>query len=228
MRRFLQVIVVAGLAVAGVTAAGMLSASASTSSSAAAPTKVTVTMTEFKFKLSKTSVKVGTVIFTVVNKGKVAHDFKINGKKTPKLAPGKSAKLTVKFTKKGKFAYICTVSGHAAAGMKGKLTVAAKTVAAPPDTTTTETTEALQGDPTAGAAVFAANGCASCHTLAAAGATGTAAPNLDQVKPTQAIVRAFVQNGAAAGGVVMPVFTLNPTDLNNLAAFIYASTHPAA
>ena len=65
---------------------------------------MTVTATEFKFKLSRTSIPSGTVIFTVVNKGKIAHDFKIAGKKTPTIAPGKSAKLTVKFTKSGQFA----------------------------------------------------------------------------------------------------------------------------
>ena len=233
MRRFLQIFIVAGLAVAGVAgvaAAGSLapsSGSASPSAAAATPTKITVTMTEFKFKLSKKTVPAtGTVIFTVVNKGKVAHDFKINGKKTAKLAPGKSAKLTVKFTKKGKFAYVCTLPGHASAGMKGTLPVDTKATP-PPATTTTPTVETLEGDPAAGAAVFAANGCASCHTLAAAGATGTAAPSLDQIKPTQALVRAFVQNGSTAGGVSMPAFTnLSQTDVNNIAAYVYASTHP--
>ena len=185
-------------------------------------------MTEFKFKLSKASVPTGTVIFTVVNKGKVAHDFKIAGKKTPKIAPGKSAKLTVKFTKKGKFAYICTLPGHAAAGMKGDLQVGSKATTPPPTTTATTTgPEALQGDPVAGQAVFAASGCAGCHTLAAAGATGTAAPNLDALKPTQVIVRTFVQNGSTAGGVTMPAFTnLSQTDVNNIAAYVYQSTHP--
>jgi uncharacterized cupredoxin-like copper-binding protein len=233
VRRFVQVFVVAGLALVGVVAAGLLSPSRGAASpniaaaTAPAPTKVTVTMTDFKFKLSKASVKTGTVIFTVVNKGKVAHDFKIGGKKTPKLAPGKSAKLTVKFTKKGKFAYICTVPGHAAAGMKGKLPVGTKVVPPTTTTTTTATTEALMGDPTAGAAVFQANGCAGCHTLAAAGATGTAGPNLDLLKPTQALVRAFVQNGSTSGGTSMPAFTnLSPTDVNNIAAYVYASTHP--
>ena len=38
------------------------------------------------------------------------------------LAPGSSATLKVVFAK-GKFAYLCTVPGHAAAGMKGVLTV---------------------------------------------------------------------------------------------------------
>jgi uncharacterized cupredoxin-like copper-binding protein len=88
----------------------------------AAAAAVTVTATEFKFKLSKTSVPHGTVVFTFVNKGKIPHDFKINGKKTSLMKPGKSTKLTVTFAKKGKFSYLCTVPGHAALGMKGTLT----------------------------------------------------------------------------------------------------------
>jgi uncharacterized cupredoxin-like copper-binding protein len=234
MRRILQVFMVAGLAVAGLAAAGMLSPSRGAASPNAAAavakkaTKVTVTMTDFKFKLSKKTVPVGTVIFTVINKGKVAHDFKIAGKKTKKLAPGKRAKLTVKFKKKGKFSYVCTVPGHAAAGMKGKLPVGTKATAPPEETTTTTTTttEQLQGDPVAGQAVFAASGCASCHTLAAAGATGTAGPNLDAIRPTQALVRAFVQNGSTSGGVSMPAFTnLSQADVNNIAAYVYGATH---
>jgi uncharacterized cupredoxin-like copper-binding protein len=90
--------------------------------SAAAATTVTVTMKEFKFTLSKTKVPHGIVTFKLVNKGHVAHDFKISGKKSKLIAPGKSGKLIVTL-KKGKLAYICTVDAHAAAGMKGKLTV---------------------------------------------------------------------------------------------------------
>jgi hypothetical protein len=41
----------------------------------------------------------------------------------------------------------------------------------------------------------------SCHTLAAAGATGTVGPNLDQLTPSQALVEHQVTNGG--GG--MPV-----------------------
>ena len=60
---------------------------------------------------SGASQRSGTVIFTVINKGKISHDFKIGGKKTKTLLPGKSAKLTVKFTKKGQYAYLCTIFG---------------------------------------------------------------------------------------------------------------------
>jgi plastocyanin len=105
------------LAVLGVLAAPALGGRAHSTATA-----VTVTATEFKFKLSKESVPHGTVTFTVVNKGKVAHDFKIAGKKTALIKPGKSAKLIVTL-KAGKYPYLCTVPGHAAAGMKGTLRV---------------------------------------------------------------------------------------------------------
>ena len=79
---------------------------------------VTVTALDLKFKLSTKSAKAGAVTFKVTNKGKVSHDFKIAGKRTPLLKPGKSATLKVTL-KKGNNAYLCTVPGHAAAGMKG-------------------------------------------------------------------------------------------------------------
>ena len=66
------------------------------------------------------------------NVGHVLHDFKINGKKTPLIQPGKTAKLVVTFKKNGKYRYLCTVPGHAEAGMKGVFTVGtAKAPAAP-------------------------------------------------------------------------------------------------
>jgi len=103
-------------------AVGAVAAPALASRAHAAATSVTVTATEFKFKLSKTSVPHGAVTFTIVNKGKLSHDFKIAGKKTALIKPGHSAKLSVTL-KAGKDPYLCTVAGHAAAGMKGTLTV---------------------------------------------------------------------------------------------------------
>jgi uncharacterized cupredoxin-like copper-binding protein len=86
-------------------------------------TLVTVTATEFKFVLSKKIVPKGIVAFRVVNKGKLPHDFKIAGKKSARIGAGKTTTLVVTFKKIGKFPYLCTVPGHAAAGMKGSLTV---------------------------------------------------------------------------------------------------------
>jgi uncharacterized cupredoxin-like copper-binding protein len=88
-----------------------------------AATTVTVKEKEFAFILSTKTVKKGTVTFKLTNVGKLAHDFKINGKKGPLLGPGKTGKLVVTFAKAGKYKYICTVDAHAAAGMKGTLTV---------------------------------------------------------------------------------------------------------
>jgi plastocyanin len=78
---------------------------------------------ELKFALSKTSAPKGVISFNVTNKGKLEHDFKIAGKKTAKLKAGKSQTLTVTISKPGKYAYLCTVKGHAAGGMKGTFTV---------------------------------------------------------------------------------------------------------
>ena len=86
--------------------------------SAATATTVRVTAKEYKFILSRKSARRGKTIFKIVNKGKIKHDFKIAGKKTPMLRPGKTTSLTVTL-KKGRFKYVCTVPGHAAAGMKG-------------------------------------------------------------------------------------------------------------
>ena len=97
-------------------------AGSASSSSPAAATKVTVAASEFKFVLSKKTAPAGTVTFVLRNKGKVAHDFKIAGKKTKTIAPGKTATLKV-VLKKGKYAYLCTLPGHAAAGMKGTFVV---------------------------------------------------------------------------------------------------------
>lgn len=90
----------------------------------ATATTIQVKGGEFFFKLSTKSIaKPGKVTFVFKNVGHMSHDFKINGKTTPLIQPGKTARLVVTFKKKGKFSYLCTVPGHAAAGMKGVLTV---------------------------------------------------------------------------------------------------------
>jgi uncharacterized cupredoxin-like copper-binding protein len=84
---------------------------------------VSVMENEFSMKLSKSALKKGTVTFTVMNHGQLPHDFKVAGKKSAVIAPGATGKLTVKFAKAGRYAFTCTVAGHAASGMKGSLTV---------------------------------------------------------------------------------------------------------
>jgi uncharacterized cupredoxin-like copper-binding protein len=115
------VAVVAGLALA----APLASLAADTGTTAKKATTVTVTAgkpTEFHFTLSKATVPKGAVTFKIVNKGKLAHDFKIAGKTSKMVQPGTSTTLKVTL-KSGKQKYLCTVPGHAAAGMKGTLKV---------------------------------------------------------------------------------------------------------
>jgi cbb3-type cytochrome c oxidase subunit III len=70
---------------------------------------------------------------------------------------------------------------------------------------------------TNGQAIFKAK-CATCHTLAAANATGTIGPNLDQLKPALPIVVHQVTNG----GSVMPAFkgTLTPAQIQAVAKYV--------
>ena len=105
-------------------AAWALPAGAQQSTASATTVKVLAGKpTEFKFKLSKLKVAKGVVVFKVTNSGAILHDFKIAGKKTKNLAPGKSQTIKVVFKKAGKYPFLCTVTGHAAAGMKGVLIV---------------------------------------------------------------------------------------------------------
>lgn len=123
---------------AGVALASLLTFAPSPASATSETTTVTVATgrpSEFRFVLSKTSVPVGKVAFKVVNKGLIPHTFKIcasakggsanacAGVVTSLLSPGQSASLSYAFVARGTHEYLCTVPGHAAAGMKGDLNV---------------------------------------------------------------------------------------------------------
>jgi len=68
-----------------------------------------------------------------------------------------------------------------------------------------------------GKQIFTAN-CATCHTLKAAGATGTVGPNLDAAKPSESLAETQVTNG----GGVMPAFkgTLTSAEIKAVAKFV--------
>ncbi|HZE04021.1 MAG TPA: cytochrome c [Solirubrobacteraceae bacterium] len=113
-------------------------------------------------------------------------------------------------------------------------------------TSTSTTSTSATGSNAAGKAVFTSAGCSSCHTLAAAGASGTIGPNLDtRLRPdcaTAASKRirgatlakcirtaitnpyAYLPSGYKAG--VMPNSfgkTLTPTQLQALVSFLQSS-----
>jgi mono/diheme cytochrome c family protein len=78
------------------------------------------------------------------------------------------------------------------------------------------------GNPIAGKQVFASAGCAGCHTLAAAGSTGTTGPNLDKAKPSLALVLRRITTGFRG----MPSFKgqLSQQQIQDVAAFVVQST----
>jgi len=107
---------------------------------AAARTETAVNVTagkpsELRFTLSKKTFPHGAVAFKLTNAGALAHDLKIcaspkggsanscTGKVTRLIGPGQSVTLTYTFKTSGTYEYLCTVPGHAAAGMKGDVKV---------------------------------------------------------------------------------------------------------
>lgn len=104
---------------------------------------------------------------------------------------------------------------------------------APPSTTAPETTQAAGGADSgqaaasgaassAGAQVFASAGCASCHTLKAAGASGKVGPDLDSLHPSESVVAETVANGRGA----MPPFKgrLSDEQISAVAAYVAMAT----
>jgi mono/diheme cytochrome c family protein len=95
-------------------------------------------------------------------------------------------------------------------------TTVAETPAATGDKTTGDKTtgDKTTGDKTTGEgpngaatdqgqSLFTAS-CGGCHTLAAAGTTGTTGPNLDDLQPDEATVTAAIANGGTGSGVMPP------------------------
>jgi len=83
------------------------------------------------------------------------------------------------------------------------------------DTAAPPTTPA---DAAAGKQVFLSAGCAGCHTLADAGATGTVGPNLDAAQPSASLVAERVREGKG----VMPSFAgkLSESEIASVAAYV--------
>jgi cytochrome c553 len=76
----------------------------------------------------------------------------------------------------------------------------------------------LTGDAAAGEQIFASSGCGACHTLSAAGSSGTIGPNLDEAAPSYELAVERVTLGQ--GG--MPAFgeQLEPQQIADVAAFV--------
>ncbi|MGB2710837.1 MAG: cytochrome c [Conexibacter sp.] len=64
--------------------------------------------------------------------------------------------------------------------------------------------------------------CASCHTLAAANADGKVGPNLDELRPPEALVLDAVEKGRLRGAGTMPAALVQGPEAEDVAAFVAA------
>jgi plastocyanin len=126
----IRVLIVALVALAAVAVAGSALATRDTPVAKVKPhkvkpQKVTVTGTEYHFAMARKTFKRGTVTFTFRNKGTEVHDFKVVGKspKSRYLAPGQKQTFKIKFTKPGRYQFLCTIGEHAIKGMRGVLII---------------------------------------------------------------------------------------------------------
>jgi nitrite reductase (NO-forming) len=129
-RRRSTVLLVAVLALTGLAACG---SSSSGSSSKKCPSKVdtrtavggaiTVCASDIKFDVVTIKAAPGPLKVTLENDGAIYHTLKIPDADVElKTNPGKTDSATVTLSK-GTHSFDCTVPGHAAAGMKGKIEV---------------------------------------------------------------------------------------------------------
>ncbi len=126
-------------------------------------------------------------------------------------------------------AVLLTIFAFSAAGLAGcgggeEVSPTPETIVGtlPEATTSEQPTSTLEGDASNGAKVFASAGCGGCHTLEAAGSSGTVGPNLDQAQPEPSLVIERVTNGQGA----MPSFadSLSEQEIADVAAYVSEST----
>ena len=108
----------------------------------------------------------------------------------------------------------------------GPSLIGPKKSAASASQTTTSGARSGSGKPSgsstqiSGKDVFTSAGCAGCHTLKAAGASGSVGPNLDQVQPSAADVSQIVKSGSGT----MPSFSGRLSDAQIQAVANYVAS----
>jgi mono/diheme cytochrome c family protein len=119
--------------------------------------------------------------------------------------------------------YVAKCAANPACGVTASNAAPSAATTTAPTTTTTPSGGGAGAANTAVAAgkkVFASAGCGGCHTLKDAGSSGNVGPNLDQLKPAEAIVEKQVTNG----GGPMPAFKNSLTAAQIKAVATYVSS----
>jgi cytochrome c oxidase subunit II len=157
------------------------------------------------------------------------------------LLPGQVTTLIITPTKAGTYEVLCTeLCGLGHSVMRASVLVTSRAAF---DSWKREAGRQTGGGGNAGEAVFAQNGCASCHTLKAANATGKVGPDLDQLpqeakqagKPLEEFVResivnpdGYVQSGFPKGLMPKTFANLPKEQLDALVQYLVRSTQEGA
>ena len=92
---------------------------------------VEVIMTEMRFSPNRIDARVGqSVVITIVNRGSQRHDLAFTANDMPGMRavetltlPGRETTLSISFEEPGAYRFVCTIPGHAVAGMTGAIFV---------------------------------------------------------------------------------------------------------
>lgn len=99
--------------------------STSQSNNTAAPVANVVT-SEMKITFDSQPTRAGKITFVVKNEGKIEHSFALDGNgvdyHTKHLQPGETETITADLPP-GQYEFVCSVFGHAIAGMRGSFTL---------------------------------------------------------------------------------------------------------
>jgi cytochrome c oxidase subunit 2 len=175
---------------------------------------------------------VGRSVHLTMRSHDVIHSFWVpQFRQKEDLLPDQDTELWITPTRTGEFPVICTELcglGHAV--------MRTRAIVEEPAAFAADMTKAMNPPKPQGAdALFTAEGCGSCHTLSAAGSTGTLGPDLDYLaayakragKPVDAFVResivapgAYIEPGCTNG--MPPNFKalLKPDQLDELVAYL--------
>ncbi|HWL34127.1 MAG TPA: c-type cytochrome [Gaiellaceae bacterium] len=122
------------------------------------------------------------------------------------------------------FALVAVSAGLAGCGGGEEVSPTPETIEGtlPEAETSEEPASTVDGDASNGAQIFASAGCGGCHTLEAAGSSGSVGPNLDESQPDLALTVDRVTNGQGA----MPGFadSLSEQEIADVATYVVEST----
>ena len=135
-------------------------------------------------------------------------------------------------------AYVAAVAGRKGVSITAAPPSSGTTTGTTSTSTTSTAPSAGGGNLAAGKAAFSQNGCGACHTLTAAGTTGTVGPDLDKLKtyasgagkPLDAFIHesivdpnAYIEKGYPKGVMPENFKSLPKSTLDALVAFLAAS-----